>query len=49
MKKLICLMLAVLLLAGCAPATYDGPTEAVPRLTFGQMLLRVLRVALMAG
>ena len=27
MKKLICLMLAVLLLAGCAPATYDGPTE----------------------
>lgn len=26
MKKLICLMLAVLLLAGCAPATYDGPT-----------------------
>ena len=32
MKKLICLMLAVLLLAGCA-ATYDGPTQTVPRLT----------------
>ena len=32
MKKLICLMLAVLLLAGCA-ATYDGPTTTVPRLT----------------
>ena len=33
MKKLICLMLAVLLLAGCAPATYDGPPTTVPRLT----------------
>lgn len=32
MKKLICLMLAVLLLAGCAK-TYDGPTKTVPRLT----------------
>ena len=32
MKKLICLCLCVLLLAGCA-ATYDGPTEAKPMLT----------------
>ena len=32
MKKLICLMLAVLLLAGCAK-TYDGPPQTVPRLT----------------
>ena len=32
MKKLFSLLLAVLLLGGCA-ATYDGPTEAVPRLT----------------
>ena len=26
MKKLIALTLCILLLAGCAPATYDGPT-----------------------
>ena len=32
MKKLICLCLCILLLAGCA-ATYDGPTEAKPMLT----------------
>ena len=32
MKKLFSLLLAVLLLAGCA-ATYDGPTTTVPRLT----------------
>lgn len=32
MKKLISLLLAVLLLGGCA-ATYDGPTEAKPVLT----------------
>ena len=29
MKKLIALTLALLLLAGCAPAAYDGPTESV--------------------
>ena len=32
MKKLFSLLLAVLLLAGCAK-TYDGPTQTVPRLT----------------
>ena len=26
MKKLIALTLCILLLAGCAPVTYDGPT-----------------------
>lgn len=33
MKKLIALTLALLLLAGCAPATYDGPTESAWVLT----------------
>lgn len=33
MKKCIALTLALLLLAGCAPATYDGPTESVWVLT----------------
>ena len=32
MKKLISLLLCILLLSGCA-ATYDGPTQTVPRLT----------------
>ena len=32
MKKLIALTLCILLLSGCA-ATYDGPTQTVPRLT----------------
>ena len=33
MKKLLSLLLCILLLAGCAPTTYDGPTQTVPRLT----------------
>ena len=28
MKKLLSLLLCILLLAGCAPTTYDGPTES---------------------
>ena len=32
MKKLLSLLLCILLLCGCA-ATYDGPTQTVPRLT----------------
>lgn len=32
MKKLLSLLLCILLLSGCA-ATYDGPTQTVPRLT----------------
>ena len=28
MIKRIALILAILLLAGCAPAVYDGPTES---------------------
>ena len=30
MKKLLSLLLCILLLAGCAPAVYDGPTEFTP-------------------
>ena len=33
MKKPIALILAILLLAGCAPAVYDGPTESAWVLT----------------
>ena len=33
MKKLIALILSMLLLAGCAPAVYDGPTESAWVLT----------------
>ena len=33
MKKLLSLLLCILLLAGCAPAAYDGPTESTWVLT----------------
>lgn len=33
MKKLLSLLLCILLLAGCAPTTYDGPTESAWVLT----------------